>query len=129
MKFKKIYIEITNKCNLNCSFCNNNKRDKKFMSIEDFERVIKEIKSYTNYVYLHVKGEPLLHPDIDRILSICDDNKITCVFRDEEDNNYNEGAIIFQSREVGSEVKIGTKLTVTIATNTKEVPSDEVEGN
>ena len=76
MKFKKVYIEITNSCNLNCSFCNNNQRDKKFMTIEQFQHIINEIKYYTNYVYLHVKGEPLLHPDLEEILKICSDNDI-----------------------------------------------------
>ena len=61
----------------------------------------------------------------DLIEQFCEDNKITCKFREEEDNNYNEGAIILQSRNVGDEVKTGTTLTITIATNTKE----EVEGN
>ena len=61
----------------------------------------------------------------DLIQQFCDDNKIVCNFREEEDNNFNEGAIILQSREVGTEVKIGTTLTITVATNTKE----EVEGN
>ena len=61
----------------------------------------------------------------DLVEQFCEDNKITCKFREEEDNNYNEGAIILQSRDVGDEVKTGTTLTITIATNTKE----EVEGN
>ena len=64
MKFKKVYIEITNNCNLNCSFCNNNKRDKKFITVTEFEKIIQEVKQYTKYIYLHVKGEPLLHPNI-----------------------------------------------------------------
>jgi len=76
MKFKKVYIEITNNCNLNCSFCNNNKRDKKFMTILEFEKIIKDIKLYTKYIYLHVKGEPLLHPHLDELLNICDVNDI-----------------------------------------------------
>lgn len=76
MKFKKVYIEITNSCNLNCSFCNNNKRDKKFMSVEQFKHIIREIKPYTDYVYLHVKGEPLLHPELEEIFKICSNNKI-----------------------------------------------------
>ena len=76
MKFKKVYIEITNSCNLNCSFCNNNQRNKKFMTLEQFECIVNEIKPYTDYVYLHVKGEPLLHPDLDKILDICSKNNI-----------------------------------------------------
>jgi len=76
MQFKKVYIEITNNCNLNCSFCKNNSREKRFMSRDEFEAIIKKIKTYTNYVYLHVKGEPLLHPELKEILKICDEYKI-----------------------------------------------------
>lgn len=75
-KFKKVYIEITNICNLNCSFCLNNKREKKFMSVSDFSHIISEIKPYTDYIYLHVKGEPLLNPNLDIFLDICDNNNI-----------------------------------------------------
>ena len=75
-KFKKVYIEITNICNLNCSFCSNNKREKKFMSVSDFSHIIDEIKKYTDYVYLHVKGEPLLNPNLDIFLDICDNNNL-----------------------------------------------------
>jgi len=76
MQFKKIYIEITNNCNLNCWFCKNNLRDKRFMSSAQFETIIQKIKPYTNYIYLHVKGEPLLHPELEKILKICEDNKM-----------------------------------------------------
>lgn len=75
-KFKKIYIEITNACNLDCSFCHNNKREKRFMSVSDFSHIIDEIKDYTDYVYLHVKGEPLLNPNLDIFLDICDKNNL-----------------------------------------------------
>lgn len=70
-KFKRIYIEITNVCNLNCTFCQETKREKRFIAVEEFAHIIKEIKPYTDYVYLHVKGEPLLHPHLDEILQIC----------------------------------------------------------
>lgn len=68
--YKRVYIEITNICNLNCSFCPNTKRDKKYMSIDEYEIIIKKIKDYTDNVYLHVKGEPLMHPYLDEILKI-----------------------------------------------------------
>ncbi len=70
MKLKRIYIEITNLCNLNCSFCHNTKRVKKQMSKENFKEILKKIKGYTNTIYLHVKGEPLLHQDLDVLLSL-----------------------------------------------------------
>lgn len=66
--FKKIYIEITNSCNLNCSFCIGNKRQYKFMSFSEFKIVLDKIKPYTNYIYLHVLGEPLMHPDINKFI-------------------------------------------------------------
>jgi len=75
-KFKKVYIEVTNVCNLNCSFCLNNKREKKFMNVSDFSHIINQIKDYTDYIYLHVKGEPLLNPNLDIFLDICDKNNI-----------------------------------------------------
>lgn len=68
--FNRIYIEITNICNLNCEFCPHTKREKTFMTKEEFEEIIKKIKDYTNHIYLHVKGEPLMHKDIDSILKI-----------------------------------------------------------
>ena len=75
-RFKKIYVEITNKCNLNCSFCSINKKPKKEMTLEEFEIIINKIKKYTDYIYIHIKGEPLLHSKLDEIFSICDKNNI-----------------------------------------------------
>ncbi len=63
-KFKKIYIEITNKCNLNCSFCSKIEKQKKSMTIDEFEYILGQISAKTDYIYLHVKGEPLLHPNV-----------------------------------------------------------------
>lgn len=80
MKYKRIYIEITNICNLNCSFCSISNRVKKEMTKEEFELVLKKINDYTEYIYLHVKGEPLIHKDLDNILSITKKyNKKVCI--------------------------------------------------
>ena len=68
--FNKIYVEIGNICNLRCSFCPELKRDKRQMTADEFEQVCRAIKGYTDYIYLHVMGEPLLHPELDRILDI-----------------------------------------------------------
>lgn len=68
--FKKIYIEITNICNLKCKFCPETSRKKEFMSVENFEEVISKIHNHTSLVALHVKGEPLLHNQLEAILKI-----------------------------------------------------------
>jgi len=69
-KFKRIYIEITNICNLSCSFCSVDNRIKESVSTENFEEVLKKINDYTDYIYLHVKGEPLLHPKLLELLDL-----------------------------------------------------------
>ena len=69
MRFKKIYIEITTICNFSCSFCYKTSRIKKYMSPEEFSAILFKIKPYTNYIYLHVLGEPLLHPQLEILLS------------------------------------------------------------
>ncbi|NLP33805.1 MAG: radical SAM protein [Clostridiales bacterium] len=69
-KFKRVYIEITNVCNLQCSFCPQTKRQGEFMSIETFQRILDQIKPFTDYIYFHVKGEPFIHPRIDKFLDI-----------------------------------------------------------
>lgn len=71
-KFKKIYVEITNICNLNCSFCSKDNKLKKEISLIEFEKVLKKINDYTDYIYLHVKGEPLLHSRFNEILKLCE---------------------------------------------------------
>lgn len=74
MRFKRIYIEITNVCNLNCSFCLPHNRENKFMSFDEFKLILDKIKPYTNYIYLHIKGEPLLHPDVDTFIEYAYNN-------------------------------------------------------
>ena len=59
---KKVYLEITDICNLSCSFCHKTLREKKFISEEEFSSLIPKIKPYTDYLYMHLMGEPLLHP-------------------------------------------------------------------
>ena len=66
--FKKVYIEITSVCNLACSFCPPTQRAKGLIKVEQFEKILDQIRPHTKYIYLHVKGEPLLHPRIDQLL-------------------------------------------------------------
>ncbi|MGB4659488.1 MAG: radical SAM protein [Mobilitalea sp.] len=69
-QFKKFYIEITNVCNLKCRFCPQTKRKPEFMSAATFSDILDQIKPFTDYIYLHVKGEPLLHPLLGEFLDI-----------------------------------------------------------
>ena len=67
---RKAYLEITNSCNLSCAFCPGTKRAKRFMSEEEFRHLATELRPYTAYLYLHLMGEPLLHPELAKLLII-----------------------------------------------------------
>lgn len=68
--YKKIYLEITNVCNLSCTFCHKTSRKKRFITEEEFIYLLKKIRPYTDYLYFHLMGEPLLHPNFSKLLSV-----------------------------------------------------------
>ena len=70
MMLRKAYVEITNVCNLKCSFCPGTARAKRFMTAEEFSRIAEKLTGHTAYIYLHLMGEPLLHPELEKILDI-----------------------------------------------------------
>ena len=60
--YKKVYVEITNICNMNCSFCHGHKRVPKQMDKGEFSAILDKLKGYTEFIYYHLMGEPLTHP-------------------------------------------------------------------
>jgi len=75
-KFKKVYIEITNVCNLSCNFCPKTSRELKFMDKKAFAHVVKSIKHYTDHVYFHLMGEPFLNKELEHFLEISKENQL-----------------------------------------------------
>lgn len=76
MQFHKINIEISNICNLQCSFCPPVERNKGMMSIETFKTILPQVQNLTSQICLHLMGEPLLHPELSDFLDLCHDYKI-----------------------------------------------------
>ncbi len=70
---KRAYVEITNVCNLRCSFCPGTKRRQRFMTVEEFCSIAEKLRGTVQYLYLHVMGEPLLHPELPKILSAAEE--------------------------------------------------------
>ena len=60
--YSRAYVEITNICNMSCSFCHGTRREKKQMTLGEFARIAGNLKGVTEYLYFHVLGEPLTHP-------------------------------------------------------------------
>lgn len=68
MPLKKIYLEITNGCNLNCDFCIKNQRKITNITLDNYKYIIDKIKDNTKEIYLHILGEPLMHNDINTFI-------------------------------------------------------------
>ena len=69
-QYKKVYLEITNRCNLQCSFCPGTRRTPRMLTPAEFRFLAERLRPATRYLYLHLMGEPLLHPDLPELLSI-----------------------------------------------------------
>lgn len=68
--YNKVYIEITNICNMDCSFCHKHSRKPKQMTMDEFTLVLDKIKGQTEYIYYHLMGEPLTHPQLPEFIKL-----------------------------------------------------------
>lgn len=75
---KHIQFNPTNRCNLNCTFCSCANRDRGLeMKVGDIERFIKQLPESVVAVTITGGGEPLVHPDINRIIDMFWDRGIS----------------------------------------------------
>ena len=69
-RFQKVYLEITNRCNLRCRFCPGTRREPGRLSEAEFRQILAKLHPYTNYLYFHLMGEPLCHPELAQFLHL-----------------------------------------------------------
>ena len=72
--YNKVYVEITNICNMSCSFCHGRKREPRQMSSEEFTLILEKLKEHTKYIYYHLMGEPLTHPLLPEFVKLAGEN-------------------------------------------------------
>ena len=70
MRFRKVYLEISNICNLSCAFCPGTTRQKRAMTEDDLKILLPKLRPYTDFLYFHLMGEPLCHPKLDAFLTL-----------------------------------------------------------
>jgi MoaA/NifB/PqqE/SkfB family radical SAM enzyme len=70
-RFKKVYIEISNVCNLQCTFCPEVRRGKTFMGPELFQKAARAVAPLADAVCFHLMGEPLVHPRFAEYAAFC----------------------------------------------------------
>ena len=68
--YSRVYVEITNLCNRSCSFCPGTAREPGMMTVTEFESAARKLVGVTGYLYYHLMGEPLTHPDLPQMLAI-----------------------------------------------------------
>ena len=68
--YSRVYVEITNLCNRNCSFCPGTVRPGRMMTAEEFRAVAEKLVGTTKYLYYHLMGEPLTHPALPEMIGI-----------------------------------------------------------
>lgn len=60
--YSRVYVEITNNCNMRCSFCHGHIRPSRQMTAEEYNHILQQLQGKTQYIYHHLMGEPLVHP-------------------------------------------------------------------
>lgn len=71
--YSRVYVEITNLCNRNCSFCPGTVRPGRMMTVPEFRTIAEKLAGTTKYLYYHLMGEPLTHPGLPEMISIATD--------------------------------------------------------
>ena len=71
--YTRVYVEITNICNMHCSFCHGHSRLHRRMTLPEFSRILQQLQGMTQYVYYHLMGEPLTHPQLREFLQLAKD--------------------------------------------------------
>ncbi len=66
--YSRVYVEITNICNMHCSFCHGHRRAPRRMTEAEYARVLEQLRGVTQYIYHHLMGEPLIHPLLPRFI-------------------------------------------------------------
>lgn len=70
MHFNRVHIEITNICGLACSFCPPKLQPTKTMTLEFFEKILKELQPYTKSLAFHMMGDPLTLSNLESYLEL-----------------------------------------------------------
>ena len=68
--YQRVYVEITNICNMHCSFCHGHSRSPRQMDRAEFRQVLSRLQGHTDYIYYHLMGEPLTHPLLPEFISM-----------------------------------------------------------
>ena len=125
MRFRKVYIEISNLCNLSCRFCPGTKRVSRRMTAEEFACLMPKLRPYTDHLYFHLMGEPLCHPLLATFLQIAGQHGFRVILT-------TNGTLLTQNRQVLLSSPTLHKVNISLhafEANDFAVPFEEYLGN
>lgn len=94
-------VELTNFCNLSCLMCPRTfmKRKIGFMDFSLFKKIMNQIRGYNGYIWLHLFGESLFHPQLGQFITYCSENNIkSCLSTNATVLNEKNSFMILNSR-------------------------------
>ena len=118
---RRVYIEIGNVCNLSCSFCPSLKRERRQMTVEEFHRVMAEAAPLASEIYLHLMGEPLLHPALDSLLNVAEEYSTPLCITTNGFLLQRRGEVLFKHKNIIKKVNISLQ---SYEANRVPVPSE-----
>ena len=87
------------------------------MSVEEFRLIVEKIRPFTNYIYLHVLGEPLLHPQLDEILAIAEQSGLNI-------NITTNGSLLKKKKEILLRHSI-RQINISLHDAEENIPNDQ----
>ena len=113
--YSKVYVEITNICNMSCSFCHGHKRESRRMNKDEFSFILSALTDKTKYIYYHLMGEPLTHPQLHEFIKMAGERGFRSVVT-------TNGTLL---RKWGEELLSSGLYKVNISVHSFEKESDE----
>lgn len=113
--YSKVYVEITNICNMSCSFCHGHKRESRRMNKDEFSFILSALTDKTKYIYYHLMGEPLTHPQLHEFIKMAGERGFRSVVT-------TNGTLL---RKRGEELLSSGLYKVNISVHSFEKESDE----
>lgn len=77
---RNVSIEPINSCNLDCEFCSSPPeligRPLQAMKLDEFKKIIDNVKRYTHHIWLFLAGEPFLNPHFPEMIKYATKNNL-----------------------------------------------------
>lgn len=74
MKFKRIYIELSDICGLKCDFCPSKKGVRGIMSVQNFSLLLPQIRDKAKLFSFHILGDPLWVENLKEYVDLAKEN-------------------------------------------------------